>query len=101
QHWMYSNPAHTRAQRDAHWLSVDARFGHALSWDGLDEFRAAAWQRQGHIFTHPLYYIEYGIAQLGALQLWLRSRTEGEHAAVDAYLRALSLGGSRPLPELF
>jgi oligoendopeptidase F len=48
-----------------------------------------------------MYYIEYGIAQLGALGLWLKGRREGEKAAVDAYVRALTLGGSRPLPELF
>ncbi len=101
QHWMYANPTHTAAQRDAHWLTLDARFGHAISWKGLDEFRSSAWQKQSHVFTHPMYYIEYGIAQLGALQLWLKSRREGEKSAVDAYIRALTLGGSRPLPDLF
>jgi oligoendopeptidase F len=101
QHWMYENPGHTRAQRTEHWLGLDDRFGHAVSWDGLEDARAAAWQRQGHLYTHALYYIEYGIAQLGALGLWLKSRREGQKAAVDAYLKALSLGGSRPLPDLF
>jgi oligoendopeptidase F len=58
------------------------------------------WQRQLHIFQVPFYYIEYGIAQLGALQIWLRSRSDRE-AAVRQYRQGLSLGGSRPLPELF
>jgi oligoendopeptidase F len=101
QHWVYSHPAHSRDERDGQWLALDARFGHAISWEGLDDFRAAAWQKQSHLFTHPMYYIEYGIAQLGALQLWLKSGEEGEPAAVNAYIRALTLGGSRPLPDLF
>ncbi|HMN42073.1 MAG TPA: M3 family oligoendopeptidase [Phycisphaerales bacterium] len=101
QHWLYANPTHTHAQRDAHWLELDARFGHAVSWAGLEAVRESQWQRQGHLFSHPMYYIEYGIAQLGALGLWLKSKTEGEKAAVDAYVRALTMGGSRPLPDLF
>jgi oligoendopeptidase F len=101
QHWIYSHPDHTPEQRDAQWLALDDRFGRAVSWEGLDDFRAAAWQKQSHLFTHPMYYIEYGIAQLGALQLWLKSGEEGEPAAVNAYIRALTLGGSRPLPDLF
>jgi oligoendopeptidase F len=101
QHWMYRHPSHTRHERDTYWLGLDARFGHAVSWDGYEDARAAQWQRQGHLFSHPMYYIEYGIAQLGALRLWLKSKKEGEKAAVDAYIRALSLGGSKPLPELF
>lgn len=101
QHWIYSNPAHTRAQRTAAWLDLDDRFGHAVSWSGLEDLRATQWQRQLHLFGAPFYYIEYGIAQLGALQLWLKSHEEGEKAAIEAYIRALSLGGSKPLPELF
>ncbi|MCH7962041.1 MAG: M3 family oligoendopeptidase, partial [Planctomycetes bacterium] len=58
-------------------------------------------QRPGHLFGSPFYHIEYGIAQLGALQLWLRSLQDGEPAAITDYLNALRLGGSRPLPELF
>lgn len=101
QHWMYEHPKHTQAERDAHWLTLDARFGHALTWRGNEDARASLWQKQGHLFSHPMYYIEYGIAQLGALGLWLKSKNEGKQAAVDAYIRALSLGGSRPLPDLF
>ncbi|MEO1007867.1 MAG: M3 family oligoendopeptidase [Planctomycetota bacterium] len=101
QHRIYSNPGHDRDQRTAWWLELDERFGHAVSWDGLDKERAWLWQRQLHLFSHPFYYIEYGIAQLGSLQLWLRSQEEGEAVAVDAYLDALALGGSKPLPQLF
>lgn len=110
QHWVYTNPGHTVQERDVYWLTLDARFGRGVSWEagadgasgqGLAEFRASAWQKQPHLFSHPMYYIEYGIAQLGALQLWLRSKNEGPGAAIDGYMRALSLGGSRPLPQLF
>lgn len=101
QHWVYANPTHSRQDRTAHWLSLDERFGHAVSWLGLEAERARVWHRQSHLFLSPFYYIEYGIAQLGALQLWLRSLEEGEKVAIDAYKKAMSLGGSRPLPELF
>lgn len=101
QHWMYRNPRHTPAERDAQWLMLDARFGHAVDWSGLEAQRTAAWQRQPHLFSHPMYYIEYGIAELGALQLWLRSVNEGEKTAVDAYIAAMRLGGMKPIPELF
>lgn len=101
QQWMYENPGHTYRQRDDQWVEIDQRLGEGVSWAGLEESRRAAWQRQSHIFSHPLYYIEYGIAQLGALQLWLRSIKEGTAPTIDAYIRALSLGASKPLPELF
>ena len=101
QHWVFGNPAHTREQREAFWLELDRRFGAAVSWDGLDEVRRNVWHRQSHLFVHPFYYIEYGIAQLGALGLWLVSLEKGEAAALSAYKRAMTHGGSRPLPELF
>lgn len=101
QQWLYSNPTHTREQRTAQWLQLDSRFGTAVSWNGLEQYRKVVWQRQMHIFNTPFYYIEYGIAQLGALGLWLMSKEKGEKVAVEHYIRSLSLGGSQPLPELF
>jgi len=101
QHWVYANAAHTREQRTAAWLDLDKRLGSSCSWQGLEQFRSIQWQRQLHLFTHPFYYIEYGIAQLGALQLWLMGLERGERTAVDHYLKGLRLGGSKPLPELF
>jgi oligoendopeptidase F len=101
QHWLYTHPTHTREQRTEEWLALDERFGHAVSWAGLEAAHASLWHRQMHLFGAPFYYIEYGIAQLGALQLWLKSLEEGPAAAIDAYLAGLSLGGSKPLPELF
>lgn len=101
QHWLYLNPRHTHDERNAHWLHLDARFGHSLDWSGLADERAWLWQRQLHLFVHPFYYIEYGIAQLGALGLWLHSLEKGQASALERYKRAMTLGGSRPLPELF
>lgn len=100
QHWIYRNPNHTRQERSAQWLELDERFGSVLDWSGLEQFRESMWQRQLHLFCVPLYYIEYGIAQLGALQLWLQAR-RNERKALANYRSALKLGGSRPLPELF
>jgi oligoendopeptidase F len=101
QHWVYTNPGHSRAEREAYWLSLDDRFGAAVSWEGIEHVRRVTWQRQLHLFSHPFYYIEYGIAQLGAFGLWLTSLEKGEKTAIDLYLKALRLGGSKPLPELF
>jgi len=101
QHWVYANPTHTRDDRAAAWLKLDERFGAAVDWSGLEDIRPFIWQRQSHLYGVPFYYVEYGIAQLGALGLWLKSLEEGEQAALAAYTKALSLGGSRPLPELF
>lgn len=106
QHWVYGNPQHTREDRTRAWLELDERFGfggrHRVSWEGLDpKIREKHWQKQGHLFGVPFYYVEYAIAQLGALQLWLKAIEEGEPAAVEEYLNGLRLGGSRPLPELF
>ena len=71
-----------------------------MAWTGHEDARAGAWQRQLHLFHSPFYYIEYGIAQLGALQLWLQTGGSGARAA-STIARALALGGTRPLPELF
>jgi oligoendopeptidase F len=100
QHWLYTNPRHTHEQRTEHWLSLLARFGGIEDWSGHDDARASQWQRQLHLFSVPFYYIEYGIAQIGALQLWKNSR-EDPAGALAAYRDALALGGSKPLPELW
>ncbi|HEX7861467.1 MAG TPA: M3 family oligoendopeptidase [Verrucomicrobiae bacterium] len=100
QHWIYTHPGHTRAQRSAAWVELMKRFGGDVDWSGFEDVRANLWHRQLHIFLHPFYYIEYGIAQLGALQVWANSKRE-RAAALRDYQKALKLGGSRPLPELF
>ncbi len=100
QHWIHTHPGHTRAERKAAYLELMDRFGGEVDWSGWEEMRAYSWHRQLHIFIHPFYYVEYGIAQLGALQVWANSRRNPEQALKD-YKTALALGGSRPLPELF
>ena len=100
QHWIYSHPGHTRAERTAAWIALMDRFGGDADWSGHEAARANMWHRQLHIFIHPFYYVEYGIAQLGALQVWANSKRDKVRALAD-YKRGLALGGSRPLPELF
>jgi oligoendopeptidase F len=100
QHWIYSHPSHNRAARRAAWLALMDRFGGDVDWSGRAVVRASLWHRQLHIFVVPFYYVEYGIAQLGALQLWANSKVDKAKALWD-YRSALALGGSRPLPELF
>lgn len=101
QDWIYTHPGATRDERRSAWLAVRNRFrGHVVDWSGLDEEHAYLWHRQLHIFEVPFYYIEYGIAQLGALQLWVRAHKVGTQALAD-YRKALALGGSQPLPGLF
>jgi oligoendopeptidase F len=100
QHWIYAHPAHSLDERTQKWLELDDSFGAAVDWGGYQGNRESYWQRQLHLFVHPFYYIEYGIAQLGALQLWLRFKRDREQA-LAGYRAALGLGGSRPLPELF
>lgn len=101
QLWLYEHPGHTRDERSAQWVSLMRRFGHDIDWTGLESVLATLWHRQLHIFTVPLYYVEYGMAQLGALQLWSVMRDRGLDAALDGYRNGLSLGGSSPLPALF
>jgi len=100
QHWVYGHPQHTRGERQAAWLQIRARFAPDVDYSGLEDALALQWTAQTHLFNHAFYYIEYGIAQVAALQVWRNYRSD-PRAAVDAYRRALALGGSRPLPELF
>lgn len=100
QHWIYSHPGHSRTERTSAWLRLMDRFGGDVDWSGYEDVRANLWHRQLHIFLVPFYYVEYGIAQLGALHVWANSK-QNVSAALKAYQDALALGGSRPLPELF
>lgn len=100
QHWIYTHPGHTDRQRTGQWLAILDRFSSKVDWSGHEAARQALWQRQLHLFHAPFYYIEYGIAQLGALQLWIKSK-EDPRRAVANYRAALRLGGTKTLPELF
>lgn len=101
QHWVYENPAHTVEERAENWRRIVNEFTPInLDVSGLEAYRRFSWQRQLHLFEVPFYYIEYGIAQLGAIGLWKQYR-ENKEQAVQNYINALSLGGTRTLPELY
>jgi oligoendopeptidase F len=101
QHWVYTAPeALDHAARDAKWIEIWGRFQPGIDWTDLEAQRLARWHKQLHIFLYPFYYIEYAIAQLGALQVWRNALQDQAKATAD-YRAALALGGSRPLPELF
>jgi len=100
QHWIYENPDHTREERAKVWLSIRDRFGSEMDWTGYSDFKEVSWQQQGHLYGVPFYYIEYGIAQLGSLQLW-KTQLGNSQKALDDYANAMKLGNTRTLPELF
>lgn len=101
QHWVYENPSHTQEERSEKWMEILNEFSpKVIDYSGLEEYRRYGWQRQLHLYEVPFYYIEYGIAQLGALGLWKQFK-ENKEAALDNYINALSLGGTRTLPELY
>ncbi len=101
QHWVYTHPGHSVAQRTDAWLDISGRFSSSMvNWDGHEDIRASRWQRQLHLYHHPFYYIEYGIAQLGAMAVWHNAR-RNRVEMMQRFHAALALGGTRPLPELF
>jgi oligoendopeptidase F len=101
QHWVYENPSHTLEERKENWMSILREFSsQVIDWQGLEQYRPYSWQRQLHLFEVPFYYIEYGIAQLGAIGLWKQYK-ENKGKALNNYMAALSLGGTRTLPELY
>ena len=101
QHWIYENPEHTEDERADQWLNILEEFtSPVIDFSGLEEYRRFGWQRQLHLYEVPFYYIEYGIAQLGAIGLWQQYQLDPEKAIIN-YITALKLGGTRTLPELF
>lgn len=101
QHWIYENPKHTEAERTDKWMEILSEFSSTvIDFSGLEEYRKSGWQRQLHLFEVPFYYIEYGIAQLGAIGLWIQFKKNKEEA-LDNYVNALSQGGTKTLPDLY
>jgi len=101
QHWIYENPNHTEEERANQWLAILKEFSSpVIDFSGLEEYRRYGWQRQLHLYEVPFYYIEYGIAQLGAIGMWKQYK-ENPEVAINNYINALQLGGTRTLPELF
>ena len=101
QTWIYtSGQGNDPSARDQAWLRLRSRFERGVDWSGLEQERVARWYRQLHIFMYPFYYIEYGIAQIGALQIW-RNSLNDPRAAVARYRKALGLGAVQTLPEIY
>jgi len=101
QHWVYENPGHTVDERSKKWMEILNEFSDdVIDYSGLDTYRENAWQRQLHLYEVPFYYIEYGIAQLGAIGMWMQYKKDPERA-LDNYMNALSLGGTKTLPQLY
>jgi oligoendopeptidase F len=102
QHWVYEHPqtASQPASRDACWAELWDRFMIGVDWSGLEDEKATGWQRKPHITQVPFYYVEYGLAQLGALQVWRNARVD-QAQAVRLYRQALALGGTASLTELY
>lgn len=101
QHWVYKNPQHSLEERAKAWVEISDEFtSPVLNYDGMDDYRSYGWQRQLHLYEVPFYYIEYGIAQLGAIGMWQQFK-KNKDAALNNYIQALSLGATTTLPNLF
>lgn len=101
QHWVYENPTHSLQERSAHWMQLAQDFGTGLvDWTDYEDLIACSWQRQLHLFEVPFYYIEYGIAQLGALGVWKNSLAN-KQLAIEQYKNALSLGYTAPMRKIY
>ncbi|MET0298741.1 MAG: M3 family oligoendopeptidase [Flavitalea sp.] len=101
QHWVYEHPNYTEEEITTAWKSILEEFSSKIvDYSGLESYRSAGWQRQLHLFEVPFYYIEYGIAQLGAIGLWMQFE-QNKEKALDNYMHALELGGTKTLPELY
>ncbi len=102
QHWVYENHAEASdpANCDAAWARLWDRMIPGVDWSGLEQEKQIGWHRKLHIHQQPFYYVEYGLAQLGAVQVW-RNAMHDQHTALARYREALALGGTRPLPALY
>jgi oligoendopeptidase F len=101
QHWLYTNPGHSIAQREEEWMKILNEFSTGVTdWTGFEEYRKNFWQKQLHLYEVPFYYIEYGIAQLGAIAMWRQYRGNKQQA-LENYKKALALGYTKTLKELY
>ena len=101
QHWLYTHPGHSKEERKVEWKRIFREFNSGLvDHSGLDHYLDHLWHKQLHIFEVPFYYIEYGLAQLGAIAIWKRFMQHPEQAMAD-YIAALQLGYSKPIKEIY
>jgi oligoendopeptidase F len=101
QHWIYTNPTHTSEERKAAWEELETRFGfEEIDWSGLEDGKAHRWHKQLHIFEVPFYYIEYGMAQLGAIAVWRNYKSNPSEALAN-FKAALKLGYTKSIGEIY
>ncbi|MCK6617763.1 MAG: M3 family oligoendopeptidase [Cyclobacteriaceae bacterium] len=101
QHWIYENPNHTETARKASWNTIFSAFTDSVTdWQGLEGNRDYLWQKQLHLYEVPFYYIEYGMAQLGAIAVW-RNYRNNPPAGLTGYMEALKLGYLKSIPEIY
>ncbi|AMM49987.1 oligoendopeptidase F [Rufibacter sp. DG15C] len=101
QHWIYENPDHTVEERHDNWVRIFEQFNlHEVDWSGLEHLKPYIWQKQLHLYEVPFYYIEYAMAQLGAIAVWKRYKEEPA-AALEGYKKALSLGYTATIGEIY
>jgi oligoendopeptidase F len=101
QHWIYENPNHSQEERKTEWVKIYNQFSdNVTDWEGLEKYKNWMWHRQLHVFELPFYYIEYGIAQLGALGVW-KNYKENPQKGLDGYLAALQLGYTQPINRIY
>ena len=101
QHWIYTHVGHTRDERKAAWLQITNEYSTGVvDWTGYEHIRPYGWHKQLHIFEVPFYYIEYGIAQLGAIGVW-RNYLHNKQTGLDMYKNALKLGYAATMPEIY
>ncbi|WP_234123748.1 M3 family oligoendopeptidase [Clostridium hydrogenum] len=101
QHWMYSHPEHSAEERNEKFAEMAKQFQfQTVDFSGYEDALKNFWKKQLHIFEVPFYYIEYVMAQLGALQIW-RNYKKDPKRAIESYKKALSLGSSVSIPEVY
>ena len=101
QHWIYTHPNHTTDERTQEWLNLSKRFGTGLiDYTGFEHALASSWHKQLHLFEVPFYYVEYGIAQLGAIGVW-KNAMENKALALENYKKALALGYTVSIPKIY
>lgn len=101
QHWIYENPQHSLTERKTNWNKTFDRFADTLTdWSGLQEAKDYLWQKQLHLYEVPFYYIEYGMAQLGAIAVW-RNFKRDKQTGLQSYMNALRKGNMTTIPELY
>lgn len=101
QHWLYENPQHTVNERLDNWHTIFDQFSDSITdWHDLELNKNYLWQRQLHLYEVPFYYIEYGMAQLGAIAIW-KNYKQDKRKGLEGYMKALKLGYTATIPEIY